>query len=635
MGGHISFRVRGTQLGAVALVGLLATFGLQWITQSIAEAAPATAVYTTSPNTLTITGDNVTADSIVVSCSGGNVVVTSITITPSTPTCASLTRIVISTGGLSDSVDLRGVVGATFTGLTGASAVSVNLGPGGDVFYSSAFVDTVVKQLSSGDTSNVGCSAAGTNVGSSASDSVTINADSAAAPSVDTTGSSTAPIVTVTQGSASVVVNSCINALSILNTGNPMLRGGQLIPVTPYRIADSRGGSGYQLAGYKLDPSSSLPVTLAGTGSAPNNVPAASQVSAVILNVTATDVEAGGWLKVYPSDTAEPNISNLNVIAGETRANNVTVRMSADGQVYLKSLNRMNVVVDVLGYYTSDAVPVTPTGHFESVEPTRVFDSRPGDENISEWSYGLTGPIAGGATFDIDIADNTTNSDSSFLGDGISAVVLNVTVISLGAPGYVTVWPRGATRPASSNVNVGAGDINPNLVVVPVRDFGDITFFTQNPSHVLADLVGYFTSEGLYSSGRFQAATPERFFDSRDATWGNAQITNNYQWGVQIAGRSTIASSASAVVANVTAVPAVGGYVSVFPADSDIGSAILSSSLNMVSGKPVANAVWSELSTGPSGSPLLGYPNSGGQIGLYVNSAAWVIVDVAGWFTAA
>jgi hypothetical protein len=141
----------------------------------------------------------------------------------------------------------------------------------------------------------------------------------------------------------------------------------------------------------------------------------------------------------------------------------------------------------------------------------------------------------------------------------------------------------------------------------------------------------------MYSSGRFQSMTPERFFDSRDPVWANTAIASPYPWGIGIGGKSTVPSTASAVVANVTAVPANSGFVSVFPADSDLTLATQSSSLNMVVGKPVANAVWSELSSGAASPSLAGGSRglAAGEIGVHVSTAAWIIVDVAGWFTAA
>ncbi|HEY6539067.1 MAG TPA: hypothetical protein VI138_08550, partial [Candidatus Dormibacteraeota bacterium] len=58
---------------------------------------------------------------------------------------------------------------------------------------------------------------------------------------------------------------------------------GSYVPLTPFRIADTRPGSGQGYAGGTLHPNSTLTVQVTGQGTVP-----ASGVTAVVLNVTAT-----------------------------------------------------------------------------------------------------------------------------------------------------------------------------------------------------------------------------------------------------------------------------------------------------------------------------------------------------------
>jgi len=63
------------------------------------------------------------------------------------------------------------------------------------------------------------------------------------------------------------------------------------------------------------------------------------------------------------------------------------------------------------------------------------------------------------------------------------------------APGYVTVWPSGATRPTASNLNVTATGQNiPNLVSVTLSPAGAVSLYSQSGSHLIADLAGYYVS---------------------------------------------------------------------------------------------------------------------------------------------
>ena len=59
----------------------------------------------------------------------------------------------------------------------------------------------------------------------------------------------------------------------------------------------------------------------------------------------------------------------------------------------------------------------------------------------------------------------------------VGAVVLNVTVTQPTRAGWVTVFPDGTSRPATSNVNFVAGATVANLVVVPVGSDGSVDLY--------------------------------------------------------------------------------------------------------------------------------------------------------------
>ncbi len=73
-----------------------------------------------------------------------------------------------------------------------------------------------------------------------------------------------------------------------------------------------------------------------------------------------------------------------------------------------------------------------------------------------------------------------------------SAVVLNVTVTGGTGLGFVTVFPCGASQPNASNLNFSAGQTVPNLVIAKVGSGGKVCLYTTTPTHLIADLNGYF-----------------------------------------------------------------------------------------------------------------------------------------------
>jgi hypothetical protein len=119
-------------------------------------------------------------------------------------------------------------------------------------------------------------------------------------------------------------------------------------PLSPARILDTRPGpdqNGY--TGDKPGAGATVSLVVAGRGGVP-----ATGAGAVVLNVTATEASAPGFITVWPGQTDRPNSSVLNLTyAGETRPNAVLVPIGADGTVNLYTLSGTHLVVDVAGWF--------------------------------------------------------------------------------------------------------------------------------------------------------------------------------------------------------------------------------------------------------------------------------------------
>ena len=121
--------------------------------------------------------------------------------------------------------------------------------------------------------------------------------------------------------------------------------GGAFVATQPARILDTRdgtgGNSGIRPAGTAVE------VQVTGRGGVPP-----TGVSAVALNVTATQPAALGFLTVFPSGNNLPLASDLNFEAGETRPNLVIVQVGAGGRVTLYTSAATHVIFDVEGWFT-------------------------------------------------------------------------------------------------------------------------------------------------------------------------------------------------------------------------------------------------------------------------------------------
>ena len=81
----------------------------------------------------------------------------------------------------------------------------------------------------------------------------------------------------------------------------------------------------------------------------------AASVTAVVLNVTATNVTGPTYVTVWPDGTDMPSTSNLNVVTGQTTANLVICRLGSTGALQLASpIANCDLIADVLGYCIAD-----------------------------------------------------------------------------------------------------------------------------------------------------------------------------------------------------------------------------------------------------------------------------------------
>src|SRR5438270_339135 len=144
-------------------------------------------------------------------------------------------------------------------------------------------------------------------------------------------------------------------------------------PLTPTRILDTRTGAG----GVPIAPVGGggiLNVQVAGRGGVP-----ASGVSAVVLNLTATNTTASSFVTAYPAGVLRPNASNLNFVAGQTVPNRAIVKLGTGGQISLFNLTgNVDLVADVGGWFSDGSVPSVGTNVFIGVTPARVLDTRDG-----------------------------------------------------------------------------------------------------------------------------------------------------------------------------------------------------------------------------------------------------------------
>jgi hypothetical protein len=243
------------------------------------------------------------------------------------------------------------------------------------------------------------------------------------------------------------------------------------VSAVPQRVLDTRPDTQLGYSGSKPAAGSIVRVQVAGPGM---RTPAGT--SAVVLNLTGTNVDAGTYVMAFPCGTPLPfqRVSNLNAFPGDTIANLVVAPVGADGAVCLYVLNPLDLIADVSGWFPSGSVFVPGVGN-------RVLDTR------RTAQIGYVGPTPGaGSTVEVAALtpSPTTPSDAT-------AVVLDIVGTDARVPGYVTVWPCGSPRPLASNLNLAPGGTIATLVISALGPGGKVCLFTQNGAELIADVFGY------------------------------------------------------------------------------------------------------------------------------------------------
>jgi hypothetical protein len=241
----------------------------------------------------------------------------------------------------------------------------------------------------------------------------------------------------------------------------------QYTGLTPSRLLDTRNGTGAPKA--PLGPKQTLDLQVSGRGGVP-----ASGAVAVALNVTGTGPNGATVISTYPTGSARGTASTLNLTAGQTAAVLVLAKLGTGGKVTLyNNAGSVNLVADVSGWYSAD-------GQFVPAAPYRLADTRTG-VGVTQ---GLVGP--GGA-----VTITATRPGGGSL-TGELAAVLSVTGIRPTADTHLTVYPGGTPTPTASSLNLAAGAVVSNAVVVKLNVSGRFTVFNNAGStHLVVDVLGW------------------------------------------------------------------------------------------------------------------------------------------------
>ncbi len=388
--------------------------------------------------------------------------------------------------------------------------------------------------------------------------------------------------------------------VSQLQTG-----GATYVPIDPLRVVDSRVNVGVTGIFSASAPKS---FTVAGFSSPGGAIPAAA--IAVTGNVTVTGQTAAGYVSITTTPTSTPGSSTLNFPNGDTRANNVTASLAANGKlsaVYKAAAGKKaHIIFDVTGYF----LPGPEDAGYNTVTPVRVLDTRV--------PIGLAGRFVSGTPRQL-----TVGGVGGIPANAV-AITANLTVVGQTKAGFVSVTPTSVANPTTSNLNFPAGDVRANGLTAKLSA-GKLWLVYKAAAgartHLILDVTGYYLAAG--SGLEFFPLNPGRIMDTRTSLLSG--LTGQFSHGVSRAldtdGHWGVPAGAKAVTGNLTVTGQTGaGFVSITP--NPVVNPT-TSTINFPLGDTRANGVTVPLNA--SGNMSLIYKASAGK-------KAHLILDVTGYF---
>ncbi len=351
-----------------------------------------------------------------------------------------------------------------------------------------------------------------------------------------------------------------------------------------------------------------------------NGVTIPNDAMAVTGNITTVN-SGGGFLTLFPSNAARPLAAGTNYAANEVVNNVFTVGLGADGAFKIFAFNTTDVVVDITGYYAPPGA-ANPGGlYFHPLpKPIRLLETRAGFTGCNTPGA----PIQGGAD---------TSQQARLTCDGVTipaaaqAIVGNATTVSPAGPGFLTLFPANASRPLAASSNYGTNQVVNGPFTVGLSAAGEFNIFTQATTHLVVDVLGYYSAEASDLNGPGllfnPLSKPVRLLETRPGQTGcftpGAPLSANTEQ-LQIAHGScqgeTIPAAALVIVGNATVVNPQGGYLTFWPSNA-VKPLVATSNFN-------AGQVFNRhfiVGLGPDGA-----------LKMYSQLQTDLVVDVAGYF---
>jgi len=301
----------------------------------------------------------------------------------------------------------------------------------------------------------------------------------------------------------------------------------------------------------------------------PVTIDAAAGATAAIVNVTATEASAPGYLTLESCDARDAGprtMSSVTFTEGETVATMAIIPLDDAGRFCVYRSTGAHSIVDVVALLTEDEL----ANWFQPATPNRLIDTRTD-----------AGPVPGNGMREIPTTDSATR-------------LANLAVIDGAAPGFLQAGRCDALGRdiAFSNLNYLDTSVRSNLALIESGEAGSCAFALTAVDLIVDEIGVLDEAEGL----GWELASPRRILDTRQCT--DQWCDDRPEGGTLI--ELDLATSAQAAAIAITVTDTQGpGYVSVgLCSDFEGLDEPTTSNLNHWEGQTVTNLAITALSEG-------------------------------------
>ncbi len=255
----------------------------------------------------------------------------------------------------------------------------------------------------------------------------------------------------------------------------------------PIRLMDTRANQG-NCDNVAAPINAGTSFTIQGRGTCEGlTIPANAQALAgniTVLNPTAQF----GYLTLYPNGVSAPLAANMIYAPGQILSNAFIVSMNNVGEFNVFAERTIDVVTDIGGYFSPDAVDVNGPGLLFTplARPVRLMDTRAGQGNCDS----INVPINAGTSLTV---QGRGTCEGLTIPANAQALAGNITVLNPTAQfGYLTLYPNGVSAPLAANMIYAPGEILSNAFIVSMNNVGEFNVFAERTIDVVTDIGGYF-----------------------------------------------------------------------------------------------------------------------------------------------